>query len=136
MLANYFFNFIVAAFAGKDLTELFNYMAEYLINFDAEKERVELLRLEKEQEKEEQLKVGGVAAAEFPLIVEEACDNNVDKDTDMNDTMDVDNDSNSDSMIVEEAQPETVTECPWPLNLLAFLIRSGTEKIYRYNSTN
>ncbi len=44
---------IVALFENKQLTPLFNYLAEYLINFDAKKEDAELRKQRKETEKGE-----------------------------------------------------------------------------------
>jgi hypothetical protein len=139
MLTDIFF-LIVEAFAGKDLTELFNYMVEYFINFDAEVERAELLRLEKEQEKEAQLKVGGVAAAEIPESATEATNADQEEGEEVSDSMDIDNQEEEDSMLIDEEDPagktDRVTDCPWPLNLLAFLIRLGMYMLYRLKSYN
>ncbi len=123
------------------MTKLFNYLAEYLINFDGAKERAELLRLEKEKEKEAQVKAGGVAA-EMPEKNEDAEeDENHDEDEEIEMQSDQEIDGASDDMEVDEAEEDSmavedyvedekpdhakVADSPWPLNLLAYLARFG-----------
>eukprot|EP00029_Vermamoeba_vermiformis_P005337 TRINITY_DN1829_c0_g1_i2.p1 TRINITY_DN1829_c0_g1~~TRINITY_DN1829_c0_g1_i2.p1 ORF type:complete len:803 (-),score=143.99 TRINITY_DN1829_c0_g1_i2:68-2476(-) len=82
----------IALFENKQLTPLFNYLAEYLINFDAEKEDAELRKQRKEIEK--------------VVEAEEVEDEGPLEDQDS-----------------DESEDDEAAECPWPLNLLAQIVR-------------
>jgi hypothetical protein len=106
---------IVEAFAGKDLTEVFNYMVEYFINFDAAKELAELVRLEQEQDGKKPI-LNIVAENEAKEEVTEQGEE------------DEENEENEEDE--EEDEENEFSGSPWPLNLLAQIIRIGKYLIW------
>jgi hypothetical protein len=97
------------AFAGKDLTEVFNYMIEYFINFDAAKELAELVRLEQEQDgKKPTLNI--------------VAENEAEEEVTEQGEEDEENEENEEDEEEEDEENE-FSGSPWPLNLLAQIIR-------------
>lgn len=107
------FRFIDEALVGKDLIELFNYLAEYLINFDGSKEAAELSRLEQEQDGKRALISAAEEETEKTQHVPEEEEGEEFEE------------SEEDEEIEDEDDDKTQSECPWPLNVLAQIVRIG-----------